>query len=84
MPLGRGTLAGMDEIRAAVTRREPRAPWLQRRHGIRGLVLDIDGHGQTYGTRCLDTPHEMVLEYLRLSKVDVADDATISWTDRVP
>ena len=49
-------------------------------------MLDIDGHGttQTYGTRCLDTAREMVLEHLRLSKVEAADDVTIIWTDRVP
>ncbi|WP_305094113.1 hypothetical protein [Prescottella sp. R16] len=76
----------MDEIRVAVTRWETRAPWWQRRRWIRGLVLDIDGHGttQTYGTRSLDAAREMVLEYLHLSEVEVAEDVTIVWTDRVP
>lgn len=76
----------MDEIRVTVTRWETPAPWWQRRQWITGLVLDIDGHGttQTYGTRSFDAAREMVLEYLRLSKVEVADDVTIIWTDRVP
>ena len=84
MPLARKTLAGMNESRVTVTWWEARAPWLQRRQVIRGLVLDIDSHGttRTYGARCLDTACELVLEYLLLSRVDVAADVTIIWTDR--
>ncbi|QCQ91170.1 hypothetical protein [Rhodococcus sp. SGAir0479] len=76
----------MDEIRVTVTRWETRAPWWRRRQWIRGLELDIDEHGttQTYGTRSLDAAREVVLEYLHLSKVEVAADVTIIWTDRIP
>lgn len=74
----------MDEIRVAVNRWETRAPWWRGWRWLPGLVLEIDGHGatQTYGTRSLDTARAMVLEYLRLSDVEVAEDVTITWSER--
>lgn len=73
----------MDDVRVDVARWDTRGPWWQARRRLPGLVLEIDGHGatQTYGTRSLDTAREMVLEYLRLSDVEVADDVTIIWSE---
>lgn len=67
----------------AVTRRETRGPWWQGRRHLPGLELEIDGHGvtQTQGTRSLDTARAMVLEHLRVSDLEVADDVTIIFSD---
>lgn len=65
--------------------------WTARRGwrwwGRGGLVLYLAGLGvqgvtQTYRSRSLDDAREMVVDYLRCSGVEVADDVAITWIDR--
>ncbi|WP_416063470.1 hypothetical protein [Rhodococcus indonesiensis] len=74
----------MTEIRVRVGRWDTRAPWWQGRRWLRGLELEIEGHGitQTYGTRDLDTARTMVLDYLAANDdTSAPSDITICWVD---
>ena len=73
----------MTQIRVAVSRWECRGPWWQGWRLMRGLELDVDGHGvtQTYGTRDLDAARTTVLEYLAVTGTPAAADTVIKWAE---